>query len=129
MAFKAILDIDGNEMRVLHCNYALQQDIDATGRPSSEVRGGTIHLEVESTEATDQFEWMTDSYKLKSGTIKFYKRDEEASLKELKFTDAYLVAYSESFDAVGSNPMSESFTLSAKKIEMGNGAHENPWAM
>ena len=127
MAFRATLNLEGKEVRILGCNYALQQDIDATGRPSSEVRGGTIQFEVESTDDTSFFEWMIDSWALKSGDITFYKRDEQSKLKELKFEDAYIISYAENFDSLGDNPMSESFVISAKKISMGSGSHENPW--
>jgi hypothetical protein len=127
MAFRATLNLEGKEVRILSCNYALQQDIDPTGRPSSEVRGGTIQFEVESTDDTSFYEWMIDAWSLKSGNIHFFKRDEHAKLKELKFEDAYIISYSENFDSTGDNPMTESFVISAKKIKMGNGVHENPW--
>ncbi|MFV0304664.1 MAG: type VI secretion system tube protein TssD, partial [Moheibacter sp.] len=55
------------------------------------------------------------------------KRDSDATLKELKFEEAYLVKYRENFDSTGRNPLTESFTLSARKISMGTGEHTNPW--
>ncbi len=127
MSFKARLDVEGQDLRVLHCNYSLQRDTDFTGRPSSDVRGGTIHFEVESTDSSMFFEWMTDPYAMKSGKFTFYKRDEESKMKELEFEDAYLVSYSESVDAIGDNPMVESLVVSAKKIKLGGGEHENDW--
>ena len=33
MSFKAKFTVDGKDFRVLHCSYALQQDVDKTGRP------------------------------------------------------------------------------------------------
>ena len=127
MSFRAILDIDGTEYRVLHANYSLQRDTDFSGRPSSDVRGGSLHVEIESHDDTSFFEWICDPYTLKSGKITFYKRDEEAAMKELEFEDAYLVSYAESVDAVGDNPMTESLVFSAKKISMGGASHENEW--
>ncbi|MFI5159449.1 MAG: type VI secretion system tube protein TssD, partial [Sphingobacteriales bacterium] len=46
----------------------LQQDVDKTGRPSSEVRGGTIQLEVESSADTALAAWMMDDFKMKDGS-------------------------------------------------------------
>jgi hypothetical protein len=127
MSFKAKISIDGTDYNVLHCNFSLHQEVDATGRPSSITRGGNISVVIESTDSTALFEWMCDNYMRKDGTITFNKRDEDAKLKELKFTEAYLVAYEESFDHTGTGAMITSFTMSAREINMGNGVHINEW--
>src|ERR1700726_3723613 len=125
MSFKAKLKVAGKDLNVLSCNYALKQETDATGRPSSITRGGKINLTVESTGDTSFFEWMCNNFERKDGSIVFLKRDTDATLKELKFKEAYLVDYRENFDSTGDNPVSESFTLSAKEISLGTGKHVN----
>ena len=70
---------------------------------------------------------MTNSFERKDGSIVFLKRDSEATLKELKFKEAYIVKYQEDFDATGNQPLKETFTLSAKEIELGTGKHVNEW--
>ncbi|MUH34695.1 phage tail protein [Zobellia amurskyensis] len=127
MAFKAKLKIGGNEYNVLNCNYELRQETDATGRPSSVTRGGTIEIITESTADTVFSDWMFNNFERKDGSIVFLKRDTDATSKELKFTEAYMVKYKENFDSTGENPMSESFTISAKTIGIGNGEHVNEW--
>lgn len=127
MSFKAIFKVDGNEYNVLSCNYSLNQDYDVTGRPASVTRGGVVNIVIESTDSTALFEWMCDSYMKKDATITFNKRDENAKLKELEITEAYMVGYSESFDSIGTGAMLETITLSAKAIKMGNGEHDNEW--
>lgn len=127
MAFKAKLKVGGNEYNVLNCNYELRQETDATGRPSSVTRGGTIEIETESTADTAFSDWMFNNFERKDGSIVFLKRDTDATSKELKFTEAYMVKYRENFDSTGENPMSESFTISAKTIGIGNGEHVNEW--
>lgn len=129
MSFKAKLEVDGKEYRVVYCNYSLKQFVDDTGRPSSTVRAGTIDIIVESTDDTTLFEWMCDSYMRKDGKITFNKRDEDAKMKELEFKEAYMVSYKESFDNAGTGAMQEKFSLSAHSIKMGNGEHENGWVM
>lgn len=127
MSFKATLDIDGDQYRVLNCSYSMHQDIDETGRPSSVARGGVVNLVVESTDDTSLFEWMCDSYQRRDAKVTFNKRDEDSKLKELEISEAYMVDYEESFDNVGNGAMVQSFTLSARDIKMGNGEHNNDW--
>lgn len=117
----------GKERNILSVEYAMLQETDPTGRPSSVTRGGKIHLTVEGTGETDLFEWMTNSFERKDGSVVFKKRDSDATLKELKFKEAYIVKYTENFDSTGENPLTESFVLSAKEIELGNAMHINEW--
>lgn len=127
MSFKAKLKIAGKEYNIINVNYGLIQETDATGRPSSIARGGKIDLTVESTGGTEFFELMTNNFERKDGSIVFIKRDTDATLKELKFEEAYVVKFRENFDATGRNPLTETITISAKKITMGTGEHVNEW--
>ena len=129
MSFKALFKVDGNEYRVLNCHYSLNQEIDKTGRPSSTVRGGVVDLTIESTDDTSLFEWMCDSYMRKDATVTFNKRDEDSKMKELEIKEAYMISYEELFDDTGAGAMNEKFSLSARDIKMGNGEHENEWAI
>lgn len=127
MSFKAKFTVDGKDYRVFHCSYSLQQDVDKTGRPSSEVRGGTIQLEVESTEDAGLAAWMMDAFKHKDGKITFFKRDSEQKMKEVSFKNGYIVNYSETFTNMGENPMSQHFVISAKELKVGDAEHKNEW--
>ncbi|HYV92788.1 MAG TPA: type VI secretion system tube protein TssD [Chitinophagales bacterium] len=127
MSFKAEFEVGGKKRRVLHCSYSLQQDVDATGRPSSNVKGGQIQLEVESTSDSSLAEWMSDPYKHQDGKITFMKRDSEQKMKEINFKEGYVVSYTESFTNIGDNPMTEHFVISAKEITVGNAEHKNEW--
>ena len=127
MSFKAKFKAAGIERNILSVDFGMLQETDPTGRPSSVTRGGKIHLTVEGTGETDLFEWMTNSFERKDGSIVFKKRDSDATLKELKFKEAYIVKYTENFDSTGENPLTESFVLSAKEIELGNAMHINEW--
>ncbi|MCU7619354.1 phage tail protein [Chryseobacterium sp. PBS4-4] len=127
MSFKAKFKVAGKEFTALNVTYGLFQETDATGRPSTVTRGGKIDVVVEGTNSTELFEWMTNSFERKDGSVVFYKRDSDATLKELKFTEGYLVKHKENFDSTGENPLTETFTISARKIEMGSGAYENEW--
>lgn len=84
-------------------------------------------MEIESTEETFLWDTLIAQFKTVDGKITFKKRDEEAKMKELKFELAYVVDYAESFSAVGGNPMTIRFTLSAQRLQLGMEAHENEW--
>jgi hypothetical protein len=127
MSFKTKFLVGGKELNILNVSYKLEQETDATGRVSAVTRGGKIDVTVESTGDTFLFEWMVNNFERKDGSVKFVKRDTDASLKELKFEEAYMIKYRENFDSTGNNPLTETFTISAKKISMGGGSHENEW--
>lgn len=127
MSFKAKLKVAGKEFNILACNYDLHQEVDATGRPSSVTRGGRINVTIEANGESDFFEWMTNNFERKDGSIVFVKRDTDATLNELNWKEGYLVKYKENFDSVGQNPLIESFTISAREISMGSGEHVNEW--
>ena len=128
MAFKARLNFSGKEYDVLHCAYSLNRDVDAKGRPSSGVYGGTIDIEIESTEDTSVIEAMVNNqYKPLAGTLLIKKSEEDAKMKEVHFEDGYIVKYSEGINVNGDNPMSLKFQISARKLKLGNAEHVNDW--
>ena len=127
MSFKAKLSVGGQDVNILECDYELKQEVDATGRPSSVTRGGQITLLLESSGDTFFFEWMCNNFERKDGSVKFIKRDSNATLKELKFTEAYMVKYKENFDHNSENPLTETFMISARKISRGGGEFDNAW--
>lgn len=128
MAFKARLNFSGKEYDVLHCAYALNRDVDAKGRPSSGVYGGTIDVEIESTEDTSIIEAMVNNqYKPISGTLLIKKTEEDAKMKEVSFEDGYIVKYSEGINIVGDHAMTLKFQISARTLKLGNAEHRNDW--
>jgi hypothetical protein len=128
MAFKARLNFSGKDYDVLTCSYALNRDVDSKGRPSSGVYGGTIDIEIESTEDTSIIESMVNNqYKPIAGTLLIKKSDEDAKMKEVSFEDGYIVKYSEGLDITGETPMSLKFVISARVLKLGSAQHVNDW--
>jgi hypothetical protein len=128
MAFRAELTISGKQFDILNCTFSMSRDTDPKGRPSSNVYGGRISFEIESTSDTTIIESMVNSqFKPFSGNVIFKKTDEDAKLKELGFENAYIVHYQEGIDANGENPMTIKFTISAETIKLGNAEHDNRW--
>ena len=127
MSFKATLNMFDNKYNVLECSYEIIQETDAEGQPASVVRGGKIHLTVESSGDTKIAESMVDNNKRSNGSVVFYKNNADATMKELKFEDAYVVGYRESFTSTGGKPMTEEFELSARLLTIGEMEFENTW--
>lgn len=127
MAFTGVLTVDGSKFKIRHCMYSMHQNLDENGRPSSSVMGGTINVEIESSDDKTMVDWMVDRTGKKNGSITFSKTDEEGELKKIEFEDAFLVSYSESMDSISNSPMVEALVISAKKITANGVAHENIW--
>jgi len=127
MPFKAVLKIEDTQYNILKCYYGLNQKTDPTGRPSSITQGGVITFLLESTSSTVFSDWMFNSFETKNGSIVFYKRDAESTLKELFFEEAYVIKYTEYFNSKGRRPMTARVTISSRQISIGNGVHINEW--
>lgn len=127
MSFKARFKAGSIEANVISCHFTLHQEIDVTGRPSSVTRGGTLHIVLESSSSTELFEWMCNSFEKKDGSIVYLKRDSEATLKELKWVEGWLVNYTETFTASTADPFNMSLIISAREISLGSGTHVNEW--
>jgi hypothetical protein len=127
MSFLAKLKLDGEEYNVLHCGYRFVQATDATGKPTAIPRGGNINMVVESTGATDVFDWMISPVQTKNGSITFFRRDNMSKLKTLDFTDGHCVDYYETFDHNGDHPMQITFTVSARELKLNESQFENNW--
>jgi hypothetical protein len=127
-SFRASLALGGKDYDVLYTEYAFSRDTDKKGKVSSNVYGGRVTIEVESTEDTSIVEAMLNSqFKPVEGEITFKKTNEDASLKSLKFKNAYVVYFKEVLDVNGETPMSLRFTVSAEQIEIGNASIDNRW--
>jgi hypothetical protein len=128
MAFRSKLQIDGGkEFDVLNCNYSFRRDVDAKGRPSSSVYGGNIYITVESTTKVSLFDKMSTQFKPNTGTVTFKKDDEDATLKELKWKNGYIVELGEGMQVVGEHPMLITLTISAQEITFGDAILEQNW--
>jgi len=124
-SFNAKLQVEGAEFDILSCNFSFGQATDDKGRPASGVQGGSIFVQIVTSDDTALLGWMIDPHKKSSGSIVFKKIDEDSTLKEVKFVDAYCVGYSESFNSTSASAMTVSLNITARKIEVSGVAHEN----
>jgi hypothetical protein len=126
-SFNAILKFsDGKEFEVLSCNYSFDQTTDEKNRPGSKVQGGSIFVQITSSADTFLLGWMVNPSKKTNGSIIFKMiDDEEATMKELEFVDAYCVGYSESFSSIAPSSMALSLSIAARKITVSGVKLEN----
>ncbi|MBK6341865.1 MAG: hypothetical protein IPF41_04555 [Flavobacteriales bacterium] len=68
---KTVLKLEGTDYPVLQMSYSMQRQTDHNGRPAEDVRGGSIHLSLESTDNTKFAQWMTSPFTRKSGSIEW----------------------------------------------------------
>lgn len=127
MSFRAKVNLEGTEFDVLRCDFSVKREVDSKGRPSSNLYGGLINIEVESTTDYSILEKMASQFKPISGSVTFNKGDEEAKMKELSFKNAYIIGFQEGVNIVGVVPMSIVFTVSAQTIEMGDATFTQNW--
>lgn len=134
MAVRARLTLDKiDDQRVIDFSYSFNRDIDASGRPSGVVRGGTVQMTIESTKSAFLPTWMTLAQgKMKEGQIEIMDdTDDEKPIKTIKFKDAYIVEYGENFSWQGGENMMETFVVSAREITIegdgGPAVYENEW--
>ena len=81
MAFKASFKFsDSREFDVLRWDVKFNRDVDPKGRPASDIYGGTINVEVESTPDTIVLDKMFKQYQPVNGNIVFKKADEDAKM-------------------------------------------------
>jgi hypothetical protein len=133
MAVNARLNLDKiKDARIIDFSYNFNRDIDSSGRPSGQVRGGTVNITIESTKSAFLPEWMTtQTGKTKSGEIIINSDENETqSVKKIKFNDSFIVNYGESFSWQGGENMMETFTVSAHEIMVegeGTAQFKNEW--
>lgn len=134
MAVRARLSLDKiSDARVIDFSYSFNRDIDASGRPSGMVRGGTVQITIESTKSAFLPTWMVAAQgKTKEGKIEVSEdTDDSSTMKTIEFKDAYIIEYGENFSWQGGENMMESFVVSAREIvidgEAGPAEYENEW--
>ena len=115
------------ELRVLRWDVKFNRDVDPKGRPASDIYGGKIYVEVESTPDTIVLDKMFKQYQPVNGNIVFKKADEDAKMKELVFENGYVVEYEEALNVANPYPMTIKFAISAQTVKMDEATFVQDW--
>lgn len=129
MSFKATLKIENSEFEVLKCVSDIAQSIDTVGRVKAAVKGGDLRLVLRGTNDETLSSWALKKTTKYGGTITFMKMDGLSKFREIKFEDAYITWFAESFRFGGDSEnfedvMQFSNDLEKEMFEMVNLAHE-----
>ena len=102
MAFKASFKFsDSREFDVLTWRVKFNRDVDPKGRPASDIYGGTIYVEIESTPDT--------------------------IVLDKVFENGYVVDYEEALNVANPYPMTIKFAISAQTVKMDEATFVQDW--
>ena len=127
MASIAKLFLDGQEMTVLEFDLEMHQDVDAHARISSIVKGGMIHLVVESSDSDEIHQWAASNNMVKDGEITFQRSETANAMRKVTFKNAYCVSIHESYRAMDEMMMTVAFTVAAEEIISNRMTFKNRW--
>ena len=127
MAYHATLEIESKKFDVVWCECGIRRDVDPKGRPCSDLYGGRVIIQIESTDDNTIFELMASQSKSCSGTITFTK-DESDMMKELKWKNGYIIEFSEKLENIDDMPMLLTFIVSAQTLIIGDAKLEQNWS-
>ena len=118
MAFKGVFKFKSKEYVLLSFSHAMDRTLDKRGAPAEQPKPGLISIEIEVGDNNDLAAWAFMGYQTEEGEIVIFKRDSEAKLRSLKFKDAYICSYLETFSGSDSRPSIFAITISPKEIEL-----------
>ena len=130
MAFKAALEMDGVEYTVENCNFSMHQETDhRNNKPTAHVAPSSISMEikVDKKKMKELWKWGILHHEKKTGTVKFYKVDEDASMFDLAFEDGFCTSFSYQMSSHGSSDMTVSIDISCRKLELDGDGFELEW--
>lgn len=130
MAAEVLLEINGHKYNALGFSYDFYQVPDFKGKPVTGIKGGDIHVVLESSYDNSILETMLSDKTRKvsyvpweeyepcpvSGRIQFVQDDVHV-FRELAFEEAYITRYKEKMNANG-YPMSILLTISTLRLDI-----------
>lgn len=127
MSFLAKLVLDSNEYNIVAADYEVSQPVGRRNMPIDIPHLGLIHITIESSNRSEIFAWAMSAHSTKDGSIVFYRRDAESSMKTVNFTGAFCIKYREVFEADGATPMKIELTLAPRVLESLGVEREELW--
>lgn len=127
MSFLSKLQLDSNEYNILSVDYEISQPVGRRNMPTDQPHLGLINITVESSNRSELLSWAIAPRTTKNGSITFFRRDAQSSMKTLKFFDTFCINYKEKFEADGAVPMQVVMTLAPRRIECQGVMLEELW--
>ena len=105
------------------------QDVDAKGKPDSQVYGGKLTITISDVPDEHINWWIMDSFKKQDGEFRFLangKKINEGALLHISFKDAYCVDYHKIMNPQGAGVLT-TLIISPRYLRIGNEEFENEW--
>ena len=130
MILSAKLHIEGHQkeqdgIQLLTCDYSFSQEIDQKGLPTSRVRGGIVDITFVSLDDAEILQWMISVEADKNGEIAFSGDNNTKPFKTIKFKDARLIDYRESFS--DKSELMVTLSISARELSISGVKYKNDW--
>jgi hypothetical protein len=131
MAFTANLHIQGHPkeqdgIRITHCNFTFNQEIERTGQFTSTVQGGIINIGLINENDADLLNWMFSIDTKKSGKIVFSSGiTDNQSFQTINFKDALLINYNQTFSE--EDEIRVNLTISCRTLDISGVSFVNIW--
>ena len=128
MTSQSTFNFKGDIYNVLGFSYHFSRGIDQAGRPGSDVFGGRVTITVQSkTKNTKVLSSIVNKETGLQGTIVVKEADGDKISRQVEFSEGYIVDYTENFHDGGSGS-SETFTVTANKLNIFDVEHDGEWA-
>jgi hypothetical protein len=115
---------DGYELS--RCNYSFLKSIDDKGQVQSDTAGGIIEIDIPSLPAREIIEWSLNPRRYLNGAIVFCD-DAGIPLEKILLAGTACVSMEISYIKTGSNYVSTSLMLSARKMTIGRFTYDSKW--
>lgn len=110
------------------CRYSFSQEMDANGKPQSDVRGGMIYLIYGGLPQENMLRWMLGTSKYEDGVIVLCN-DNNEPLEKVYFEQAACVGLEIESTQIGKAYIQAKITLQARKIKVGETSLKNNWTI
>lgn len=128
LGFTSVLEMDTVKYDTLSSSISFNRETDIKGRPSSVIMGGTMTFTVEITDKTDLVEKMINDQNkaIADGTLSFYQSGVDSVLRQFKFENGFITAYSESYSGQGTQ-YTCNFSITSEKIIVDDANLDHRW--
>lgn len=125
---KVTLEIQGETMELIEYSAEFSRSTDKKGCPCTPTLGGRFTFVTEATSSTFLAELMLNlNHKPVSGRIRFFHPEDNKTMRELTFRDAFVVFYKESCYINKNTPIRITCTLTARVVTIGHAYQDSGW--
>lgn len=121
------LSLIKNGYEITDCEFSFQQGYDDTGKPSTEVYGGTLSLSLPMLPPNDIIDWALDSHKYKKGVIVVLD-EHNVPQEKIMFENAACINLNIDYTQKGESYIVSNIVIHSERLVFGNGMDfDNNW--